>query len=900
MLEGQSVSFAITSDLAGQSIQPGVALNGEDAPAASVTAITDTSGIARAVLTSGSDVGPVTVAVAANGQTSQEDFVVEKAQSQWTATPVDPDSDEDPIVRLSLQFAGLPVNGHPISWKISRVRLYDGEIVPVGTWNEYARFRGLSAAGEAVSTTGAHGVAGEAAAYAHFSLVLLKIEFGGDDKVVFVSPALQSGALQSSAPDEGPAPELAAAVQSVASKNNQKHAEEINIRPVHGKTEKSLRANGEMNVRKRSGTKTNSNNVLARNDEVELVTQGFGADKIRVPFGVEQQINVAFDIFPSVIGNSQLISSLKIQAHDVNGDLLEYMRNIETGEEMMTVNGQPMALNRPAAIQNVDPAGSIKYFFEFFAPALGDAWLEDNYTVKGRKAQAKRVYVTVKNLGIGFYKGGKGLVDLSTSAIDAAFHPREAWSKTEVFVNGIQNKNTRDKLVQSALDGFKNEYDLMYSDAVNGNGEKFAAFAGQSGGQVFFDAAVGFGVGKAAQLGKGTALYAKVQSAATKTVRIGTITLRASLKNTGRIARVITPVVKPLRHVGIKSWKYSESTAVFARKALSSPKARIACYVKNRGYVVLVRAEKGKGILGRNKFDIPCEYARIFGKLDPKTKKFIAEKIELIARIACFTKGTPVLMADGTHRAIEQIKVGDLVMSRDEATGATSAQKVVQTFEKQAAATLVLHLKNGETIETTPEHPFYVESQGFTPAGEMGIGTSIVTRAGPSATLASSQVRERAATVYNFEVENTHTYFVGQSDLWVHNFCSLDGLKWKWASKKTFGHAFLRHGKQQLQPLIDRARTKGPQGRWLDNEAAATFLEGKIKDFVARGIHEGAHTVNIPEGLGEIITIGADNVPIRTAATKAKIVFEDSSLIYDSQTGKGVLLKGAHPYVGSE
>ncbi len=128
-------------------------------------------------------------------------------------------------------------------------------------------------------------------------------------------------------------------------------------------------------------------------------------------------------------------------------------------------------------------------------------------------------------------------------------------------------------------------------------------------------------------------------------------------------------------------------------------------------------------------------------------------------------------MADGTHRTIEQIKAGDLVMSRNEATGQVSAQRVAQTFEKQAAATLVLRLKNGEQIETTKEHPFYVESQGFTPAGEMGIGTSIVTRAGPNAVLASSRVRERAATVYNFEVENTHTYFVGSSNLWVHNAC---------------------------------------------------------------------------------------------------------------------------------
>ena len=82
-----------------------------------------------------------------------------------------------------------------------------------------------------------------------------------------------------------------------------------------------------------------------------------------------------------------------------------------------------------------------------------------------------------------------------------------------------------------------------------------------------------------------------------------------------------------------------------------------------------------------------------------------------------------------------ELKVSDQVLSRDESSGQTEAKKVKQTFKHQADATLVLHFSNGEQIETTKEHPFYVEHKGFTPAGELGIGTSIVTRAGPSVTL---------------------------------------------------------------------------------------------------------------------------------------------------------------------
>jgi len=55
------------------------------------------------------------------------------------------------------------------------------------------------------------------------------------------------------------------------------------------------------------------------------------------------------------------------------------------------------------------------------------------------------------------------------------------------------------------------------------------------------------------------------------------------------------------------------------------------------------------------------------------------------------------------------------------------------------------------------------------PAGELGIGTSIVTRAGPSLRLHAADSHRHQSTVYNLEVEDFHTYFVGKAKLWVHN-----------------------------------------------------------------------------------------------------------------------------------
>jgi len=90
-----------------------------------------------------------------------------------------------------------------------------------------------------------------------------------------------------------------------------------------------------------------------------------------------------------------------------------------------------------------------------------------------------------------------------------------------------------------------------------------------------------------------------------------------------------------------------------------------------------------------------------------------------------------------------------------------------------------------EQITTTDEHPFYVAGTGFVKAGDLGIGTSIVTRAGPCLTLSHVTWAQEAPaggglrlgqasagyTVYNLIVEGDHTYFVGTTGggAWVHN-----------------------------------------------------------------------------------------------------------------------------------
>ena len=72
----------------------------------------------------------------------------------------------------------------------------------------------------------------------------------------------------------------------------------------------------------------------------------------------------------------------------------------------------------------------------------------------------------------------------------------------------------------------------------------------------------------------------------------------------------------------------------------------------------------------------------------------------------CFDAGSPVLMADGTTKNIEDIVVGDMVMSLDETTNSFVAQEVENTITKHNSDDLVyVNLSNGEKIGMRAYHP---------------------------------------------------------------------------------------------------------------------------------------------------------------------------------------------------
>ncbi len=78
---------------------------------------------------------------------------------------------------------------------------------------------------------------------------------------------------------------------------------------------------------------------------------------------------------------------------------------------------------------------------------------------------------------------------------------------------------------------------------------------------------------------------------------------------------------------------------------------------------------------------------------------------------------------------------------------------------------------NGEEIITTETHPFFVKNQGFIKAGELIVGDELLDVNGNVLLVENFDVEltEKPVTVYNFQVEDYHTYHVSGFGVLVHN-----------------------------------------------------------------------------------------------------------------------------------
>lgn len=190
----------------------------------------------------------------------------------------------------------------------------------------------------------------------------------------------------------------------------------------------------------------------------------------------------------------------------------------------------------------------------------------------------------------------------------------------------------------------------------------------------------------------------------------------------------------------------------------------------------LFHAKKAWKLIGRIK--------DLIGEAIDGIKGFRKAEDELKAAsctINSFTPGTLVLLAGGTRKPIEQLKIGDRVMASDPSTGQTSVRPIVRTIIGSGVKDLVditITLvkddgsKQARIITATAGHPLYLPAaRRWVEAGKLAVGDRLASLDHGRAVIVRLQRYSRPATVYNLTVGGIHTYYVvaGRAPVLVHN-----------------------------------------------------------------------------------------------------------------------------------
>ena len=135
----------------------------------------------------------------------------------------------------------------------------------------------------------------------------------------------------------------------------------------------------------------------------------------------------------------------------------------------------------------------------------------------------------------------------------------------------------------------------------------------------------------------------------------------------------------------------------------------------------------------------------------------------------CFVAGTLILTAEGLKR-IEEIKTGDRVLSADTETMTSEYKTVLETFVRRTNEIIHIFIEN-EEITTTVDHPFWVNGKGFVPAMNLVIGSELINDKGDIVCVENirRETNREGVEVFNFKVEDFHTYYVGENGILVHN-----------------------------------------------------------------------------------------------------------------------------------
>ena len=142
----------------------------------------------------------------------------------------------------------------------------------------------------------------------------------------------------------------------------------------------------------------------------------------------------------------------------------------------------------------------------------------------------------------------------------------------------------------------------------------------------------------------------------------------------------------------------------------------------------------------------------------------------------CFIAGTQITIANSnytiygvwTTKNIEDIEVGEAIVTYNENTQELEPGLVGDLQIREVESIIRLTFDNGNVINTTSEHPFYVEGKNWVTANNLVVGDVCKTISNTSSTLSSIETINETTTVYNLlSVAPNHNFYA--NNILVHN-----------------------------------------------------------------------------------------------------------------------------------
>ncbi len=197
-------------------------------------------------------------------------------------------------------------------------------------------------------------------------------------------------------------------------------------------------------------------------------------------------------------------------------------------------------------------------------------------------------------------------------------------------------------------------------------------------------------------------------------------------------------------------------------------------------------------------------------------------------------------------------------------------------------------LFNGETISATPSHPFYVNQFGWTRATDLRAGDVLVLSNGEYVVVefVQHEILEEPVKVYNFEVEDFHTYFVGESSVWVHNWCPPRGRQ---------------EGAAELQKRATEINNQ--RSGWAPRMGTTCVARaynadtGEIVTLVATN----DPTTKLPKSLAGILKSDEIYIGGKGHAEETILKFKPSNyVVYEGGTSRNICMKTCAPLIRSD